>query len=141
MCHVHEEVLNSMFLFLTSNEEVYKLINNLLKKSPGPDGITGYLLKMTQNVIIPILTDLFNKCMKDGVFPDIFKNAKITPLFKEGDETKANNYRPISLLSQVAKLFERILHKRLYKFLQKNKVLCINQFGFRKKFSTLLAVC
>ena len=100
------DVLNSMFLSLTSHEEIHKLINNLLKKSPGPDGITGYLLKMSQDVIIPIFTDLFNKCMRDGVFPDVFKNAQITPLFKDGDETETNNYRHISLLSQIAKLFE-----------------------------------
>ena len=75
MSHVHDEVLNSMFLSFTDNEEMYNLINKLRKKSPGPDGITGYLLKMTQDVIIPILTDLFNKCMKNGVFPDVFKKS------------------------------------------------------------------
>ena len=63
LSYMKEDVLNSMFLFLTNNEEVFNLINRLLKKSPGPDGITGYLLKMTQDVMIPVFTDLFNKCI------------------------------------------------------------------------------
>ena len=141
MNFMKKDIQNSIFLFNTSVEEVYKLINKLsIKKSSGPDGVTGYLLKVTQHVIVPVITDLFNKCLHDGVFPEVFKTAQIVPLFKEGDASSPNNYRPISLLSQIGKTFERILHDRLYKFLQKNKVLCLNQFGFRKNFSTLLAV-
>ena len=127
MNFMKKDIQNSIFLFNTSVEEVYKLINKLsIKKSSGPDGVTGYLLKVTQHVIVPVITDLFNKCLHDGVFPEVFKTAQIVPLFKEGDASSPNNYRPISLLSQIGKTFERILHDRLYKFLQKNKVLCLN---------------
>jgi len=71
-----------------------------------------------------------------GLFPDILKIARVTPLFKSGDKPFCNNYRPISILSQTAKVFERLVHDRLSSFLEKNNILSNFLLGFRPAHST-----
>jgi len=61
---------------------------------------------------------IFNKCMVTGVYPNSLKVAQVIPIHKKGDKSACTNYRPISLLSQFKKIFERILHHRLYSYLQ-----------------------
>ena len=78
----------------------------------------------------------FNICLDSGNYPDILKIAKVVPLFKKGDKTDAGNYRPISILSPINKVFEILLHRRLINFWEKSKVLSKFQFGFRKDRST-----
>merc|ERR1712055_999881 len=83
---------------------------------------------------------LFHKCFEEGVCPDSFKIAQVIPLFKGGKKDDRNCYRPISLLPTISKLFEKILARRLIKFLTKYKILSKDQFGFRAKFSTEYAI-
>ena len=71
-----------------------------------------------------------------GVFPDLFKIAKVIPIHKKGSKVEVSNYRPISLLSNISKIFEKLMHSRLYKFLEKFNCLYDLQFGFRTKYST-----
>ena len=131
----------SMYLFNTSVEEVLKLISLLkLSKAPGMDGISNYIIKITADIIAPILTTLFNDCQKKGIFPDPLKIAKIVPIHKGGPKDNPTNYRPISLLPQIGKIFEKILEKRIVKFCNKYNIITSHQFGFRKGFSTELAV-
>ena len=73
------------------------------------------------------------------VFPDKLKIAKVIPLFKKGDESLIENYRPIFLLSSISKVFERIVFNQLYKYLDDNNLLFDSQYGFRKHHSTELA--
>ena len=75
-----------------------------------------------------------------GEYPTQLKIAKVIALFKKGQKTQPNNYRPISLLSCFDKIFEKILSKRLVKFLEINKILFKYQYGFRKLYSTTLAL-
>ena len=75
-----------------------------------------------------------------GVFPNAYKVAQVTPLFKGGDAENLNSYRPISLLPVLGKLLEKIISVRTIKFLEKFNLLSENQFGFRAKFSTEYAV-
>ncbi len=70
-----------------------------------------------------------------GIYPDSLKVAKVTALYKKGDVTNADNYRPISVLTQINKIFEKIIHKRLVAFIDNHNILPNNQFGFRKKHS------
>ena len=74
------------------------------------------------------------------VVPDMAKLAKIIPIDKEKDKKKISNYRPISLLPVISKILEKVVHKNLYTFLEKNKVLYQSQYGFRKNRSTVNAI-
>ena len=71
-----------------------------------------------------------------GIFPDLLKDAEVCPIYKKKDKDKCENYRPISLLSNVSKLFEWAMHTRLYDFIENSAKFCDKQFGIRKKYST-----
>nr|CAH7721011.1 unnamed protein product [Callosobruchus chinensis] len=121
----------------TSFCEVQKVIKELKsKKSPGYDNIRAETLKEISMEIAPILVYLINFSFSVGCFPDCLKMGKIKPLFKEGTEYDVNNYRPISLISNLAKIFEKIIKARMIKFLEDGKLLSAKQFGFRQGKST-----
>ena len=71
-----------------------------------------------------------------GVFPSVLKTAKVVPVFKKDSKLDYSNYRPISLLSNIEKILEKLMYKRLYTFLNKNNVIYNLQFGFRQQYST-----
>ena len=71
-----------------------------------------------------------------GVFPSVLKTAKVVPVFKKDSKLDYSNYRPISLLSNIEKILEKLMYKRLYTFLNKNNVIYNLQFGFRQQHST-----
>ena len=73
--------------------------------------------------------------MKIGVYPDSLKVAKVTPLHKKGDKTVDDNFRSISVLTQINKIFEKVIHERLVTFINQHSILPNSQFGFRKKHS------
>ena len=78
--------------------------------------------------------------MQTGTFPDELKIARVIPLFKSGNRNLMSNYRPISILPTLSKIFEKLIHVRIYQFLDENQVLYNYQFGFRKAHSTVHAV-
>ena len=82
------------------------------------DDIPTKFLKMATTVLAPFLSVVFNKCMVKGVYPNSLKVAQVIPVHKKGDKSACTNYTPVSLLSQFNKIFERILHHRLYSYLQ-----------------------
>ena len=131
----------SMFLHETDECEVLKLISNLqLRKACGFDHISNRILKATSSIIVPFLTRLLNSCIKHSIFPNVFKIAKVIPLYKGGDKQNLNSYRPISLLPVLGKLLEKIIFSRTVSFFDKFNLLSPHQFGFRAKFSTEYAV-
>ena len=105
---------------------------NQRKSTSGP--IPTKVLKMSAKVVCVPLTDCFNAAILDGVFPNELKLANVVPIFKKGDSTIKDNYRPISILPSLSKVFERILFNRMSDFFEGilSKLLC----GFRKKYST-----
>ena len=105
-------------------------------KTCGPDGVTSKLLHEAGNVIAPSLTKLFNLSLHLGKFPKLWKRANVTPLFKKGNKNDLNNYRPVSLLSCVSKIFEKIVFKYIYNYILENNILSPHQSGFRPKDST-----
>lgn len=119
-------------------KELFYLIRNLKsKKSPGDDQINNILLKQLPKKAVVYLTQIFRACMKQSYFPARFKHAKVIPIPKPGkDHSDASNYRPISLLSSLSKLFEKIIQKRINKFIHSNNILLNTQFGFRSGHST-----
>ena len=82
------------------------------------------------------LTYLIDLSFSNGIFPDLLKISNTIPIFTRGENQDYNNYRPISLISNLSKLMEKIVHPRLYSFLEKNSLLYQRQYGFRSKLST-----
>ena len=110
-------------------------------KAPCINVIRSYIIiKVSAITVVPILVKLFNTCMSIGSFPDALKITSIIPLHKGGDRTDSCNYRPISLLPLFGKIFEKVIKKRFIKFLDKYNLITPHQFGFRKGYSTELAV-
>ena len=128
---------NTIFLSPTNPEEVFKCISALdLKKSTGPFSIPSKILSLLKNIISVPLSEIINLSFSSGLYPADLKIAKVIPVFKKGSLLNCSNYRPISLLSNINKIFEKLLYFRLYGFLDKNNVLFAQQFGFRKSLST-----
>ena len=86
------------------------------------------------------LSHLINRCLAHSVFPTAGKCTNITPIHKSDEKTVMDNYRPISVLPVLSKVFERIVHNQLYTYLEENNLLSDCQFGFRRKSSTVHAV-
>ena len=121
----------------TNSDEVRILINNLKpKQSAGHDSISSKLLKDIGHIIAPTLSVIINQSLYTGIFPKQLKTAKVIPLFKKGEETSIENYRPISLLSSISKVFERVLFNQLCQYLDVNNLLFDSQYGFRKQHFT-----
>ncbi len=118
-----------------------RIIKNLKdKKSPGHDNITPKLLK---TCVFPYQDQskfLLNLSFASGHFPSQLKIAKVIPIFKKNDVTQPGNYRPISLVSIINKVFEKLIYSRLYKFFTKHNILYPYQFGFLENHSTSLAL-
>ena len=98
------------------------------------------LLKDAAPVIVSSLTFIINLSIRSGIFPDDWKIAKVTPIYKDENKTNPNNYRPISVLSAVAKLIERIIFDQFYSYLAEHNLLTESQSGFRPQHSTLSAL-
>ena len=86
------------------------------------------------------LLHIFRLSLEEGIFPDDLQTAKVTPIFKAGDENDFGNYWPISVLSCFSKILEKIMYKRLFNHLSEHNVLYQNQFGFQQGHSTEHAI-
>ena len=86
---------------------------------------------------MPHLNFLVNYCIKLSCFPNDLKRAHVVPLYKKDDPEEPNNYRPISITPCLSKIIETILRDQICQFVHDNKLLSENQYGFRKKFSTI----
>ena len=131
--------INTDFIIAhTSNEELMNIILSLDgNKSSGPSSIPVKLLKIALPVIINPLCKLINHSFPTGIFPDAVKISKVIPIHKGGSTQDVNNYRPISLLSIFSKIIEKLMHMRLYSFLEQQKSMFPSQFGFQKNKSTM----
>ena len=114
--------------------------NGTIRWSGGYDEVTAGIIKLSLPVINGPLTHILNLSLLEGVFPSELKVANVLPLYKADDDMLFNNYRPVSLLSVLSKVFERIMYDRLISFLENKKILFKNQFGFRKQHSTYMAL-
>ena len=132
---------NSMFLKPTTPEEILDITNKLKQSnSCGFDNISSRLLKAIIDDIAPILSHIFNRSLATGKVPSQLKIAKVTPIFKSGDNKTFSNYRPISILPSISKILEKIMYVRLHDFITLNNILSPHQYGFRAKRSTYMAI-
>ena len=108
-------------------------------RSNGHDGISSELLKLISNDIADSITLIINQSLKSGIFPNQLKIAKVTPIYKKDDKKSITNYRPISVLPVVSKVFETVIHEQLSDYFLSNNLFSAQQYGFRKNSSTELA--
>ena len=109
-------------------------------KATGLNNISAKLIRECADLFSIPLCNIFNNSLRSGLFPDDFKCARVTPLFKQGERTDVNNYRPISVISIIAKVFERIVYDQLYSFLANEEIITNQQSGFRSLHSTVTAL-
>ncbi len=117
-------VSNSIMFSETSSCEIEEIISKLnSKKAIINEDIPTKFLKIASPIVSPFLSTFFNSCLKRGIYPDILKIAQVIPIHKANAKDLCSNYRPISLLSQYNKIFEKVIHNRLYDFFEKYKIL------------------
>lgn len=139
--YLNNRVIDTIFLEPIHEEEVSKEIKGLNnRKSPGHDNISPKILKACEPFIKSTLTSPYNFSIETATYPSNLKIAKVFALYKKKSMYLPENYRPISLLSCIDKIFENLLHKRFMKFINKHKIIILNQFGFLKKHSTISAL-
>lgn len=109
------------------------------KTSSGFDGISTKLLKTVKDAVTEPITMIINQMFNTGIFPDKLKIAKVTPIYKKDDETLFTNYRPISLLPVISKIFEKVIFKQLFTYFTDKNLFYNAQYGFREEHSTELA--
>lgn len=132
--HPHENLLNMPF----SISEMLDALSKCNSKSPGPDDIPYVFIKNLPSNSLNQLLQIYNLIWEKGFYPDSWRNAIIIPIPKPGkDSFNLSNYRPISLISTLSKLLEKMVNKRLIWHLEVSKLLPNNQCGFRRNHSTL----
>lgn len=133
---------NATFKFkeLTVRETLKILESTNASKAAGPDTSPARIVKDIAPVIAAPLTFLINASLLSGTFPTSEKTAKINPVFKNGDRSNIDNYRPISVLNILSKTIERVVYNQLADYLEENFFLSKHQYGFRRKRSTSDAV-
>ncbi len=121
-----------------TEKEITDIITNLnVHKASGPDEISHRMLKESSNTICRPLSLLFNRSLQEGVYPDKWKCANVMPLFKKGDRDQPYNYRPISLISCIGKVMERLVFKYIYNHLYSNNLIYRQHSGFLPGNSTV----
>ena len=117
------------------------LLNKIqINKACGPFSFPNKVLKDNAGLFSGILQILISKSLHEGHFPSLLTEARVCPIHKKGDQEKCSNYRPISLLSNISKIYERIMYNRVYDFILKENTLYDLQFGFQKVASTAHAL-
>ena len=132
---VTEGRIDNLFV---SADDVSKVLASLdTKKACGPDGILPRILKECANELSRSLAALFNYTLAVGKLSSEWKVANVVAIFKSGERSSAENYRPISLTCIVVKVAERLIHDHIMKFLTGLQLLCHNQHGFRERRSCI----
>ena len=127
----------SIFLESCTPTEILSIINNLnSSKSCGPNSIATNLLIEFSPILQCPLVSIINMSLQQGIFPSLNKEGNVCPIHKKDEKTKCENYRPISLLPNISKIFERVIYTRVECFLNMSEIMYEFQFGFRKSYST-----
>ena len=136
LAHMISSVPQSFYFHPVSPDEVEKIIADLKITKTDLDSIPVSMLKRISKLVSLPISKLINKSFTVGYFPDSLKIARITPVFKKGDEKNPTNYRPIASLPLFSKIFEKCAYKRLMKYFNNFNLFTEQQFGFRNNMST-----
>lgn len=126
----------TMFITPTTIKEIENIIKNLKLKNGGVDNINTKTIVILANFISEPLAHIVNLCIEKAIWPDALKRAVIKPIHKGKDKHSTSNYRPISLISNLAKILEKIIHHRILNFIIKHKIISKQQYGFMKNLGT-----
>ena len=141
--YLNEKVPDDILFSIPSitTEQVLSYINILYPtKATGLGGLGPKIIKLAATNLAPFIAALINKSISSGTFPSQLKCAKVFPVFKGGAKSYPSNYRPISILPTVSKLFEKPVNKHLMNYLNKYKLIHETQSGFRQKHSCQTAL-
>jgi exonuclease III len=131
---------NSFYLTPVTPNDIYVIISKLKNTSSNKNSLPVKILKLAKDQLIKPISMLINDSFVSGVFPDVLKYGKITPIHKRGSPSLVKNYRPICVLSTLSKIFEKSIYLRLIKYLDKFSIISNNQYGFQKGTSTVDAI-
>ena len=124
----------SFLIYNCDKDEIKNIISSLnVNKGNGPNSIDTHILQLLKEEISSPLSEIFNLSFTTGLHPALFKISKPITIFKKGSRLLVSNYRPISLLSNLNKILEKLMFTRMYKFLDDFKCIYALQFGFRAK--------
>ena len=133
-------ILSTIYLTPTTNNEIKTIIKGLNLNSLNSLDIKVKILKLVVDEVSNLLSFLINIIFATGKFPNCLKLAYVTPIYKSDDAKLFSNYRPISVLPILSKIVEKCIYSRLISFISKHNILCDSQYGFRKGYSTNLAL-
>ena len=138
MLGVELGLIKNLFLLVYTPSAVKKNILSLdTIIAVGPDRIGNRILKECAEVLYNPLSELFNKSLNEGIYPTAWKEALVTAIFKKVDRQIKTNYRPISLLSCISKVFEKLVFDKFYDYLIRNNILTDVNSGFKKNDSAI----
>ena len=127
---------NSMQIPVISMNDIFREIKTLKVKKCNLDDFSPLIVKENAHILGSPLKLLFNQSIQQGKFPERLKCARVIPIYKKGQKSDMNNYRPISLLNIFSKIFEKVVKTRLVNYMSENNILNANQYGFQKGKST-----
>ena len=135
--YLNHAQVNSIFIEPVDENYVLDIVSKLKPKmSSGYDNIPTKLLKQTIHPILTPLTHIINMSLNTGIFPEALKLAKVIPIYKNSEKNLLRNYRPVSLLPGLSKVFEKVMFNKLFCFLNSHDILYKHQYGFRPKHAT-----
>ena len=136
----YQSFSSSIFFKPVLECEINEIIKNLKNSKYGLNVIPVNILKNCSDILSGPIAKLVNLSISSGSFPDVLKSATITPIFKKGESTDPSNYRPISVLSSISKIFEKVICQQLKSYIHKFKIINSSQFGFQSGKSTIDAL-
>jgi hypothetical protein len=135
-----EPQCNSFVCLPTNPHEINCVINSFKNKGAPISSIPSFVYKCISNLIAPVMSDLINSSFSSGIFPDVLKVARVVPIFKSGKRDDVSNYRPISTLDFISKVFERVMFSRIVSYCDRFNIISDHQFGFQRGKSTCDAI-
>ena len=134
--------MSSYFFFFfkeVTQLEVNNALTSIKSKAEGADGIPITFINKLSHILLPIITDIYNLSFRTGKFPKSWKQAIVKPILKSSN-LSSEEYRPISFLSVLSKALEKLAHRQITEYLNKNSILNRSQSGFRKLHSAASAL-
>ena len=129
-------VQKSLFFTPATSDEVKTIISNFKNKKSSINSVPAKLLKYLAPSISHFIANIFNHSFHSGQYPDCLKIARVVPIYKGGAKDDPKNYRPVSILTNINKVFEKLIHKRINSFLEQNNIISYAQYGFCRGKST-----
>ena len=136
----HSPNIRFKFANINVSNVAMNLSNLKVSKATGMDNLPAKILKISSYLIAPSLTAIFNMSLKSGIYMDEWKMARVIPIYKSENRSKCENYRPISILPIISKVFEREVFNQIYRYLNENSLISKFQSGFRPKYGTVSAL-